>query len=99
MLRSLRLSFVLLVRSVRSRHNLLLENLALRQQLAVLKNRHPQPQFAAPDKLLWVVLRRFWPGWKQSLVLGQPETGFRGIGPAREENASANNCMNSSSAW
>jgi hypothetical protein len=30
---------------------LLLENLALRQQLAVLKQKHPQPRFAAPDKL------------------------------------------------
>jgi hypothetical protein len=62
MLRSLKLLFVLLVRSVRSRRNLLLENLALRQQLAVLKQKHPQPRLAAPDKLFWVILRRLWPG-------------------------------------
>jgi hypothetical protein len=37
MLRLLKLLFVLLVRSVRSRRNLILENLALWQQLAVLK--------------------------------------------------------------
>ncbi len=35
--RTLRLLFVLLVRSARSRRNLLLENLALRQQLSILR--------------------------------------------------------------
>ena len=66
--RSLRLLFVLLVRSVRSRRDLLLENWHLRQQLAVLRQRHPHPRFAASDKLFWVILRRFWPGWKRALV-------------------------------
>ena len=74
MLHSLRLSFVLLVRSVRSRHNLLLDNLALHQQLSVLKECRPVPRFAAPDKLLWVALRRFWFGWKRALIIVQPET-------------------------
>jgi hypothetical protein len=77
MLRSLKLLFVLLLQSVRSRHDLLLENLALRQQLAVLKRRHPQPRFAAPDKLFWVILRRLLPGWKRALILVEPETIVR----------------------
>src|SRR5450631_1376425 len=77
MLRSLRLLFILFIRSVNSRHHLLLENLALRQQLGVLKQRHPQPRFAAPDKLFWVILRRIWPGWKRALILIQPETVVR----------------------
>src|ERR1017187_4085315 len=77
MLRSLRLLFFLLVHSLHSRHNLLLENLALRQQLAVLKRKHPQPRFAAPDKLFWVILWRLWPGWKRALLLVQPETVVR----------------------
>jgi transposase InsO family protein len=59
---------------VRSRQNLLLENLALRQQLGVLKQKHPQPRFAASDKLFWVILRSLWPGWRRVLVLVQPET-------------------------
>ena len=75
--RTLRLLFVLLVRSAHSRRNLLLENLALRQQLGVLNHRHPQPRFAAPDKLFWVILRRLWPGWKRALILVQPETVVR----------------------
>ena len=77
MLRSLKLLFILLVQSVGSRRDLLLENLALRQQLGVLKQRHPQPRFAALDKLFWVILRRLWPGWKRALILVQPETVVR----------------------
>jgi transposase InsO family protein len=77
MLRSLKLVLVLLVRSVRSRRELLLENLALRQQLAVLKRKHPQSRFVAPDKMFWVILRRLWPGWKRALILVQPETVVR----------------------
>ena len=77
MLRSLKLLFVLALRSYCSRRDLLLENLALRQQLAVLKQRHPQPRFATPDKLFWVILQRLWPGWKQALILVQPETVVR----------------------
>ena len=77
MLRSLKLLFVLLVRSVRSRRDLLLENLALRQQLAVLKQRRPKPRIAPSDKMFWVVLRRVWPGWKAALILVQPETVAR----------------------
>jgi len=70
----LRLLFDLFARSVCSRRDLLLENLALRQQLAVLKERHPQPRFAASDRFFWMALRRLWPGWKRALVLVQPET-------------------------
>ena len=77
MLRLLWLLFVLAARSVRFRRDLLLENLALRQQLAALKRRHPQPRFRVADKLFWVMLRRLWPGWKRALVLVQPETVVR----------------------
>ena len=74
MLRLLRLPFGLLVRSVRSREDLLLENLALRQQLAVLARKQRKPKISATDRLFWVLLRRFWAGWKKSLILVQPET-------------------------
>jgi putative transposase len=77
MARSLKLLAFLLVRSVYSRRDLLLENLALRQQLAVLKQRHPQSRLAASDRLFWVVLRRLWHGWRRALILVQPETVVR----------------------
>src|ERR1022692_1396735 len=75
--RSMRLLVILFLRSVCSRHNLLLENLALRQQLAILTRKHPQPRFRAPDRLFWVILRWLWPGWKRALILVQPETVVR----------------------
>ena len=56
---------------------LLLENLALRQQLAVLKRRHPRPRLAAFDKLFWVFVRRCWSGWQQALIIVSPETVVR----------------------
>src|SRR5437879_1679626 len=56
------------------RRRLLLENLALRQQLAALKRRHPRPRLAAFDKLFWVFVRRFWSGWQQALIIVSPET-------------------------
>ena len=46
--------------SVRSRHELALENLALRQQLATLKYRWPRPYLTDSDRLFWVVLSRLW---------------------------------------
>src|SRR5215470_2573323 len=66
-----------LFRSLRSRSSLLLENLALRQQLVVLKRKHPRPRLALADRLFWVLARRFWSGWKQSLILVSPETVVR----------------------
>src|ERR1019366_6883480 len=74
MLRLLRVLFVLANRSLYTRRDLLLENLALRQQLGALTRRHPQIRLAASDKLLWVILRRLWPRWKQALILVRPET-------------------------
>jgi len=73
----LRLLFVLLIRSVQSRRDLLLENLALRQQLAVLAQKQPQPRLAAADKLFWMILRRLWSGWNHALYIVRPETVVR----------------------
>jgi hypothetical protein len=64
-------------RFFRARRRLLLENLALRQQLAALKRRDPRPRLAAFDKLFWVLVRRFWSVWKQALLIVSPETVVR----------------------
>jgi putative transposase len=77
MLRQLRLLFVTLARLFDSLRDLLLENLALRQQLGVLRRRHPQPRFAGSDRLFWAMLRRIWSGWKQALIIVRPETVVR----------------------
>ena len=45
----------------RSRYHLGLEILALRQQLGVLKRKHPRPRLRIQDRIFWVLLRRLWP--------------------------------------
>src|SRR5438105_3983629 len=77
MLRFLTLCFGTLVRLLRSRQSLLLENLALRQQLVVLKRRHPRPSLGTFDRLFWIVAQRVWASWKQSLIIVTPETVVR----------------------
>jgi putative transposase len=72
-----RLWFGILIRSFRPRQDLLIENLALRQQLAVFKRRHSRPRLAVADKLFWVLLRRFWSSWKSSLIVVSPDTVVR----------------------
>src|ERR1700730_3471945 len=66
-----------ILRLFQARQRLLVENLALRQQLAALKRKHPRPRLAAFDKLFWVLARRFWCGWKQTLLIVSPETVVR----------------------
>src|SRR2546422_3852729 len=60
--------------TVRTHRELALENLALRQQLAVWKARQPRPQLTAMDRMFWVVLSRLWKSWRHSLQVVRPET-------------------------
>ena len=57
-----------------SREDLILENLALRQQLLTLHATRPRRRLTALHKLFWVALRRFWSGWTRPLVLVTPRT-------------------------
>ena len=54
---------------LRSRHDLGLEILALRQQVAVFKRRNPRPQIKRRDRLLWVVLSAIWDRWTEALIV------------------------------
>ncbi len=63
-----------LVSGLRSRRNLALENLALRQQLMVLQRQTAKVSLKNRDRLFWVALRRIWPGWRRALVLVEPAT-------------------------
>jgi len=67
----------LAVASLRSRRNLLLENLALRHQLLVLSRGSNRPRLTPPDRALWVWLSRTWNGWKVPLRIFQPDTVIR----------------------
>src|SRR5213594_3292507 len=63
--------------AVRTRRELALENLALRQQLAVWKARQPRPRLTEMDRIFWIVLARLWKNWQSSLQVVRPETVVR----------------------
>ncbi|MGH2625827.1 MAG: helix-turn-helix domain-containing protein [Anaerolineales bacterium] len=56
---------------------LALENLALRQQLAVYKRTATRPKLRRTDRLFWVWLARVWAGWRQPLLIVTPDTVLR----------------------
>ncbi|MCH8805946.1 MAG: transposase [Planctomycetes bacterium] len=53
------------------------ENLALRQQLAVLQVSAKRPRLRKRDRIFWVWLSRFWADWRSCLVIVRPETVVR----------------------
>ena len=57
-----------------ARHRLALEAVALRQQLAVYKRKQLRPKLNRFDRLFWVIVRRIWTNWSESLILVKPET-------------------------
>src|SRR5438105_15598852 len=85
--RWLRILFGTLRSCLRTQRELALENLALRQQLAVWKARGPRPRLTETDRMFWVLLSRLWTSWRHSLQVVRPETvvgwhrqGFRRSG-------------------
>ena len=58
----------------RSRTDLALEIIALRQQVAVLKRKRPRPRLNRIDQLFWIALRRCWARWEEVLVIVKPDT-------------------------
>ncbi len=56
---------------------LALENLALRQQLAVCKQSVKRPKLRPRDRIFWVCLSRLWSHWQSALLIVQPETVIR----------------------
>jgi putative transposase len=74
MVRWLRILIGTVRAAVRTHRELALENLALRQQLAVWKVRRPRPRLTVMDRIFWVVLSRLWKSWRSSLQVVRPET-------------------------
>jgi hypothetical protein len=53
----------------RSRHDLALEFIALRQQVGVLRRKNPRPRLNRGDRLSWLALRRRCSRWASVLVV------------------------------
>jgi len=68
-------SIGLLIRAFfRDRAELAVENLALRQQLAILNEKNKRPKLRPRDRVFWVWLSRFWANWRSVLLVVQPDT-------------------------
>jgi hypothetical protein len=59
---------------LRSRGAVVLENLALRQQLATYSRGHKRPQVKPEERLFWAVLWKVWPGWRSAWLMVKPAT-------------------------
>ena len=66
-----------LLRAVRTHRTLVLENLALRHQLAVLQRTARRPRLRCSDRVFWVLLTRLWRGWAEVVAIIQPDTVVR----------------------
>ena len=65
----------LLIRSlIVSRTALAAENLAMRQQLAVINRKIHRPQLRRRDRFFWVILSQLWKNWWEVLIIVKPET-------------------------
>jgi putative transposase len=53
---------------------LALENLALRQQLAIYESKRKKPKLRRCDRIFWVWLSRLWDRWSSALLVVKPET-------------------------
>jgi len=50
------------------------ENLCLRQQLVVLQRRQRRPRLLGADRRFWIQASQWFSGWRDMLLLVQPES-------------------------
>src|SRR5215468_6035590 len=62
---------------LKSKARLVAENLCLRQQLIVLQRRQPRPRLLPADRRFWIQATRWYSGWRDVLLIVQPETVLR----------------------
>jgi hypothetical protein len=66
--------------ALRGHRELVLENLALRQQLIVMNRATSRLHLQAPDRLFWIALRRLWTNWARRWSSCAPTPSWAGIG-------------------
>ena len=54
-----------------------LENMALRQQLAIYKRKQKRPRLIGWDRWFWTGLSQVWKDWRRALVVVHPDTVVR----------------------
>lgn len=63
-----------LLAAMKPRASLVAENLALRQQLAVLRRTKPRPRLHPIDRVFWALLSQTWSRWVDVLAIVRPAT-------------------------
>jgi len=58
----------------KSRNDLIIENLALRQQLSTYKAKKIKPIIKERDRSFWIALKNSWSTWADTLIIVKPET-------------------------
>src|SRR4030042_959175 len=67
--------FAAFASTLRTRASLQVEILALRHQLVVLQRTNKKRlRLRGSDRILWVILSRFWPRWRHCLTIVKPAT-------------------------
>ena len=56
---------------------LAMENVVLRQQLAVLKRSVTRARIEDSDRVFWILVKRLFKDWAEHLVIVKPETVIR----------------------
>jgi transposase InsO family protein len=56
---------------------IVLENLALRQQLSIYRRKHKRPRIVGCDRWFWITLSVVWKDWRRALVVVHPDTVVR----------------------
>lgn len=58
----------------KSKNDLIIENLALRQQLATYQTKKAKPKLSDLDRSFWIALKQSWNNWIDYLIIVKPET-------------------------
>jgi len=78
MYKSIARLFMIILKVIRilfkSKHDLLTDNLALRQQLAAFKAKKIKPKISDTDRSFWIALRKVWVNWSDALIIVKPKT-------------------------
>ena len=73
----LRLAVSFILSLFTSHRQLVLENLALRQQVTMLRQSVKRPHATPADKLFWIFFSRYVDGWRTTLHALHPDTVVR----------------------
>jgi hypothetical protein len=70
--------------SLKAQRELALDNLALRQQLAIVQRKTKRPRLTQADRAFWVALCSLWPHWHNALIVVKPQAVI-GVISAQDE--------------